>query len=109
MKLIKRYQVGGEVAPEQMPAEQAPQGAEQMPAEGSGDPMEQILGIVMELANAGSQALQTQDPNQMAQVLQALVQFGSDLQAQLGGGEQETPVFKKGGIVYRKKKMACKK
>lgn len=109
MKLIKRYQVGGEIAPEQMSAEQAPQGAEQMPAEGSGDPMEQILGIVMELANAGSQALQAQDPNQMAQVLQALVQFGSDLQAQLGGGEQETPVFKKGGIVSRKKKMACKK
>lgn len=109
MKLIKRYQVGGEIAPEQMPAEQAPQGIEQMPAEGGGDPMEQILGIVMELANAGSQALQSQDPNQMAQVLQALVQFGADLQAQLGGGEQETPVFKKGGIVSRKKKMTSKK
>lgn len=109
MKLIKRYQVGGEIAPEQIPAEQMPQGAEQAPAEGGGDPMEQIIGILLELANAGNQALQSQDPNQMAQVLQGLVQFASDLQAQLGGGEQETPVFKKGGVIVRKKKMACKK
>ncbi len=109
MKLIKRYQVGGEIAPEQIPAEQMPQGAEQAPAEGGGDPMEQILGIIMQLSEAGSQALESQDPQALAQVVQALVQFGADLQAQLGGGEQETPVFKKGGVVSRKKKMACKK
>lgn len=109
MKLIKRYQVGGEIAPEQIPAEQMPQGAEQAPAEDGGDPMEQILGIIMQLSEAGSQALESQDPQALAQVVQALVQFGADLQAQLGGGEQETPVFKKGGVVSRKKKMACKK
>lgn len=109
MKLIKRYQVGGEIAPEQMPAEQAPQGAEQMPAEGGGDPMEQIVGVLLQLAEAANTSLQSQDPNQMAQVLQGLVQFASDLQAQLGGGQEEVAVFGKGGKVVRKKKMACKK
>lgn len=108
MKLIKRYQVGGEIAPEQMQEEQA-MAAGQEQAQGGGDPMEQIIGVLLELANAGNQALQSQDPNQMAQVLQGLVQFASDLQAQLGGGEQETPIFKKGGILARKKKMTCKK
>lgn len=109
MKLIKRYQVGGEIAPEQIPAEQMPQGAEQSPAEGGGDPMEQILGIIMQLSEAGSQALESQDPQALAQVVQALVQFGADLQAQLGSGQEEVAVFGKGGKVVRKKKMACKK
>lgn len=108
MKLIKRYQVGGEIAPEQMQEEQA-MAAGQEQAQGGGDPMEQILGVIMQLGEAANASLQSQDPNQMAQVLQGLVQFASDLQAQLGGGEQETPVFKKGGVIARKKKMACKK
>lgn len=108
MKLIKRYQVGGEIAPEQMQEEQA-MAAGQEQAQGGGDPMEQILGVIMQLGEAANASLQSQDPNQMAQVLQGLVQFASDLQAQLGGGEQETPVFKKGGVIARKKKMTSKK
>lgn len=108
MKLIKRYQVGGEIAPEQMQEEQA-MAAGQEQVQGGGDPMEQILGVIMQLGEAANASLQSQDPNQMAQVLQGLVQFASDLQAQLGGGEQETPVFKKGGVIARKKKMTSKK
>lgn len=109
MKLIKKFQMGGQVAPEQveeqnMPVEQAP--------EASGDPMEQILGIILELGNAANASLQSQDPNQMAQVLQGLVQFASDLQAQLGG-QEEVPTFKKGGVFSKMKKVdkskACKK
>lgn len=108
MKLIKKFQMGGEVAPEQMQEEQA-MAAGQEQAQGGGDPMEQILGVIMQLGEAANASLQSQDPNQMAQVLQGLVQFASDLQAQLGGGEETQPVFKKGGLIARKKKMACKK
>lgn len=108
MKLIKRYQVGGEIAPEQMQEEQA-MAAGQEQAQGGGDPMEQILGVIMQLGEAANASLQSQDPNQMAQVLQGLVQFASDLQAQLGSGQEEVAVFGKGGKVVRKKKMACKK
>lgn len=108
MKLIKRYQVGGEIAPEQMQEEQAMEAGQEQ-AQGGGDPMEQILGVIMQLGEAANASLQSQDPNQMAQVLQGLVQFASDLQAQLGGGQEEVAVFGKGGKVVRKKKMACKK
>lgn len=108
MKLIKKFQMGGEVAPEQMQEEQA-MAAGQEQAQGGGDPMEQILGVIMQLGEAANASLQSQDPNQMAQVLQGLVQFASDLQAQLDGGQEEVAVFGKGGKVVRKKKMACKK
>lgn len=106
MKLIKKFQMGGQVAPEQveeqnMPVEQAP--------EASGDPIEQIIGVIAQLSEAGAQALESQDPQALAQVVQALVQFASDLQAQLGSGQEEVAVFGKGGKVVRKKKMACKK
>ena len=108
MKLIKKFQMGGEVAPEQMQEEQAV-AAGQEQAQGGGDPMEQILGVIMQLGEAANASLQSQDPNQMAQVLQGLVQFASDLQAQMSAAEESMPVFGKGGKILRKKKMACKK
>ena len=104
MKLIKKFLMGGQVAPEQveeqnMPVEQAP--------EASADPIEQIIDVIAQLSEAGAQALESQDPQALAQVVQALVQFGADIQAQIGGGPQEQPVFKKGGVIVRKKKMKC--
>lgn len=102
MKLIKKFQMGGEVAPEQMQEEQA-MAAGQAP-EASGDPIEQIIGVIAQLSEAGAQALESQDPQALAQVVQALVQFGSDLQAQLGG-QEEVPTFKKGGIFSKMKKI----
>lgn len=101
MKLIKKFQMGGQVAPEQveeqnMPVEQAP--------EASADPIEQIIGVIAQLSEAGAQALESQDPQALAQVVQALVQFGADLQAQLGG-QEEVPTFKKGGVFSRMKKV----
>ncbi len=105
MKLIKKYQMGGEIPAEQQ-VEQTQSGPETATTQ-SADPMEQILEVVMQLGDAANQALQSQDPNQMAQVLQALTQFASDIQAQIGGGPQEQPVFKKGGVIVRKKKMKC--
>lgn len=102
MMNIRRFQMGGEIPAEQAPVEQP------MPEEGGGDPMQQIVEVIMQLAEASNQALQSQDPNAMSQVLQGLIQFASDLQAQLGGGqEQEVPTFKKGGKFLRMRK-ACK-
>lgn len=111
MKLAKRYQMGGEIAAEQpMSEEQAAQQAEQTEQAG-GDPIMQIVEVLMQLSDAGNNALQSNDPNQMSQVIQGLIQFTADLQAQIGGGEQETPVFKKGGKISKMKKMgkSCKK
>lgn len=101
MKLIKKFQMGGQVAPEQVEEQNMP--VEQTP-EASGDPIEQIIGVIAQLSEAGAQALQSQDPQALAQVVQALVQFGSDLQAQLGG-QEEVPTFKKGGIFSKMKKI----
>lgn len=109
MKLIKKFQMGGQVDPNQveeqnMPVEQA--------TEAPGDPMEQVVNVIMQLAEAGSQALQSQDPQALSQVVQALVQFSSDLQTQLGG-QTEVPTFKKGGVFSKMKKVnktkTCKK
>lgn len=111
MKLINKFQMGGEIPAEQpMPEEQAAQSAEQT-AQAGGDPLMQIVEVLMQLSDAGNQALQSNDPNALSQVVQGLIQFTADLQAQIGGGEQETPVFKKGGKISKMKKMgkSCKK
>lgn len=96
---VRRFQTGGEMPTEQpgAPAQEAPESA----APAGGDPVEQIVQVVMQLGEAAAQALQSQDPQAMAQVCQTVAQFAGDLSQQMGGGQ--TPVFKKGGKVVRQK------
>ena len=96
---IKKFQTGGEIPTEQpgAPAQAAPETA----APEGGDPVQQIVQVVMQLGEAAAQALQSQDPQAMAQVCQTVAQFAGDLAQQMGGGQ--TPVFKKGGKVVRQK------
>ena len=96
---VRRYQIGGEMPTEQpgAPAQEAPESA----APAGGDPVEQIVQVVMQLGEAAAQAVQSQDPNAMAQVCQSMAQFAGELAQQMGGGQ--TPVFKKGGKVVRQK------
>lgn len=107
MKLAKKFQMGGQISPEQV--EEQNMSAEQT-QETSGDPIVQIVEVIAQLSEAGSQALESQDTQALAQVVQALIQFGADLQAQLGG-QEEVPTFKKGGVFSKMKKMgkSCKK
>lgn len=92
---IKKFQEGGEMAPEEMaPAEGAPM--EEAPAEGGGggDPLMQIAEMAM-------QALQANDGQLALQVCQAFVELIQ--QAQGGGGAPAgaQPAFKKGGKFSR--------
>lgn len=84
----RKFQMGGEMeapAEEQMPVETPDQG---------GDPL-------MQLAEMAAQALQAQDPNMAFQVCQALLEL---IQAAQGGGaSQGQPVFRKGGIISKRK------
>lgn len=100
---IGRFQTGGEMpaGPEQ--AQTAPE--EQTAPEQGGDPMEQIMQVIMQLAQAADQALQSNDPQQLAQVCQGLVQLAGQLQQAMGGGAEQggAPVFKRGGKVVKKK------
>ena len=104
MKLnVKFLQAGGQM-PEEQPAQTAPAevGAPQQGAQG-GDPMQQILDVIMQLGDMAAQALQSNDPQAMGQVCQGVAQFASELAQQMGGGQ--APVFKKGGKVVKKKMM----
>ena len=97
---VRLFQTGGEMPTEQPGA--PAQGAQESPApEGGGDPVQAIVQVVMQLGEAAAQAVQSQDPNAMAQVCQSMAQFAGDLAQQMGGGQ--TPVFKKGGKVVRQK------
>ena len=95
---VNKFQTGGEVPTEQT-GTPAPVPAQ--PAEGGGDPMQQIVEVIMQLGEAAAQAVQSQDPNAMAQVCQGLAQFAGELAQQMGGGQ--TPVFKRGGKVVKQK------
>ena len=99
---VKKFQTGGEMPTEQagMPPQQGPEPAP-APEEGGGDPVQAIVQVVMQLGEAAAQAVQSQDPNAMAQVCQSMAQFAGELAQQMGGGQ--TPVFKKGGKVVRQK------
>lgn len=90
---IKKFQMGGEMAPEQEPVEQAP--AEQAPAP------QQQQDPVMQLAQMAMQALQSQDCNmamQVCQVFAQMMQGQGNAQAQ----PQGEPVFRKGGILVKR-------
>lgn len=92
-KNVKKFQEGGQMAPEEQVApEEVPM--EEAPAEGDQDPL-------MMLAQGASQALQAQDCQIAMQVCQGLLQL---LQQMSGAQEaqQGEPVFKKGGKLLRR-------
>ena len=105
---IKRFQMGGAVAPEQggapMPAGGpeaggAPMGPESGAPEGGEDPIMQLVQMAM-------QALQSQDPQMAMSVCDGLVQLvqGAGGGAPAPGGAPEEPVMmRKGGKMIAKK------
>ena len=104
---LKKFQMGGAMPEEQSMAqvpveETAP--AEQ-PQEG-GDPIQQLVAVIMQLGDMAAQALQRQDPNSMGQVCEALAQFANEISQQMGGAAQ--PKFKKGGKFAGKKMIPQK-
>lgn len=96
-KSIKRFQQGGPVEPaaEEMPME----GAEEMLAAEPAPQQQQENPLIM-LAQAAMQGLQQQDCQIMAQVCQGLVQLVQ--QAQGAAAPEGEPVFRKGGVLYRR-------
>lgn len=84
-KYLPKFQEGGNIPPEQVPAETE---SEQVPAQ---DPMEQLIQAAM-------QALQTQDCQTAMAVCQALVQAAAPAQEV----PQEAPVYKVGGKLSRR-------
>ncbi len=95
---IKKFQMGGEMAPEaapkQMPAEGAPAPG---PEGGQGDPL-------MEVAQLAAQALQSQDCNAAMQVCQIFLQMVQQMQGQPEPEPAGEPVFRKGGVLVRRNK-----
>ena len=92
----RKFQVGGEMpAPEETaPAEGAPV-EETAPAEQGGqDPL-------MQLAQVFAQGLQNQDCEMLAQGAQMFLEL---MQSAQGGAEQGQPVYRKGGVLVRRKK-----
>lgn len=91
---IKRFQEGGQIAPEEM--EGALEG--EMPEENAPEAGGEQNPLIM-LVQAAAQGLKNQDCQMMAQVCQGLLQ----LVQQSGGEEQQgEPVFKKGGVLLRR-------
>lgn len=89
-KQIKRFQMGGEMAPEEVVTEETV--TEEVPTEApeQQDPM-------MMLAQASMQALQNQDCNMAMQVCQAFLQLIQQAQQQAAPVNQGEPVFAKNG------------
>ena len=77
----------------------------EQPQEG-GDPIQQLVAVIMQLGDMAAQALQSQDPNSMGQVCEALAQFANEISQQMGGAAQ--PKFKKGGKFAGKKMIPQK-
>lgn len=96
---INKFQEGGEIPEEQIPVEEAPaekQGT--VPAGQSGeDPL-------MQVAQIAAQALQNKDCNAAMQVCQIFLQMVQQM-GQQNAPEQPKgePVFRKGGILVRRK------
>lgn len=102
---LKRYQTGGQV--EDPSTAPAPAPTEQAPAEQGGDPMQQLIDVILQLGDAANQALQANDPNALAQVCQGLVQLAGEISQQMGGSQ--APAFKKGGKFVGMKKVKSAK
>lgn len=93
---IKKFQMGGEIAPEAAP-EQAPVEGASAPEGGQGDPL-------MQVAQLAAQALQGQDCNAAMQVCQIFLQMVQQMQGQPEPEPQGEPVFRKGGVLVRRNK-----
>ena len=98
---IKKFQDGGEIDQEtpEMTSEEQPmqEEAAQQPQQGGGDPLIQLAQLAM-------QALQGQDCNAAMQVCQAFLQLIQQAQQQQGAAPQQgEPVFRKGGILIKRK------
>lgn len=97
---IRRFQMGGEMAPEEAAPDQmggAPEEAPAGPEQGGGDP-------IMQIAQMAAQALQNQDCQMAMQVCEIFLQM---VQQSQGAAEPEPagePVFKAGGILVRRKR-----
>lgn len=96
---LRKYQMGG-AAPEAAPAAEAAPVEAGAPAQGGAE--EQLAQVAQQLLQMLLQELG--DPNAVAAVLQMALEML--MQAAQGGGEQEAPVFKKGGKLAKCKK-AC--
>lgn len=96
---IKKFQMGGEMAPEEAP-EQMP--AEEMPAEGAPSPEGGQGDPLMQVAQLAVQALQNQDCNAAMQVCQIFLQMVQQMQGQPEPEPQGEPVFRKGGVLVRR-------
>lgn len=101
---LRKYQMGG-AAPEAAPAAEAAPVEAGAPAQGGAE--EQLAQVAQQLLQMLLQELG--DPNAVAAVLQMALEML--MQAAQGGGEQEAPVFKKGGKLANKcgGKMKIKK
>lgn len=98
---IEKFQMGGQVAPEQAPAEGAA-----APVEGAGTPApEGEQGDpLMQVAQLAAQALQNQDCNAAMQVCQIFLQMVQQMAGQAEPKAQGEPVFRKGGVLVRRVK-----
>lgn len=93
---IKKFQMGGEMAPEAAPEEAPVEGAPAPEAEGGqGDPL-------MQVAQLAAQALQDQDCEAAMQVCQIFLQMVQQMQGQPEAKPQGEPVFRKGGVLVRR-------
>ena len=90
MKLVKKFQAGGAVAPEEAAAAQAQQGM------GGQDP-------IMEIAQMFAQGLQAQDCEMLAQGAQMFLQLIQEAQGAPAEAPAEQPVFAKGGKLVGRK------
>lgn len=95
-KNVKKFQQGGEIAPEEAPMEEAPveEGTPMNEGQGGGeDPF-------MMLAQMAAQALQNQDCQMAMQVCQGFL----EVMQQMAGAQQQQgePVFKKGGKLCKR-------
>lgn len=98
---LRKYQMGG-AAPEAAPAPETAPVEGGAPAQGGAE--EQLAQVAQQLLQMLLQELG--DPNAVAAVLQMALEML--MQASQGGGEQEAPVFKKGGKLAKGGKCGSK-
>lgn len=93
---IKKFQMGGEMAPEEAPEQMPAEGAAApAPEGGQGDPL-------MQVAQLAAQALQSQDCNAAMQVCQIFLQMIQQMQGSPEPEPAGEPVFRKGGVLVRR-------
>lgn len=95
---IKKFQMGGQMAPEAMPAEPGMEGGAPAGAEAGGDPIAQ-------LGEAAMQALETQDPQiafSVCEMILQLLQAGGPQGGAPAPAPEEPVMMRKGGKMCKK-------